>query len=49
MHVQPVTWVDLMSRERVAMTWADWRDRFADMVDTLDFERNLRAPKAEAA
>ena len=39
-HVQPVTWVDLMSPERCAMTWADWRDRFADEVDSLDFERN---------
>ena len=41
-HVQPVTWVDLMSPERCAMTWADWRDRFADAVDTLDYERNER-------
>jgi len=39
-HVQPITWVDLMSPERCAMTWADWRNRFADAVDTLDFERN---------
>jgi hypothetical protein len=40
LHVQPITWVDLMSPERCAMTWADWRNRFADAVDTLDFERN---------
>lgn len=39
-HVQPITWVDLMAPERVAMSWADWRDRFADAVDSLDFERN---------
>ena len=47
-HVQPVTWVDLMSPERCAMTWADWRDRFADAVDMLDFERNTAALKAAA-
>lgn len=39
-HVQPITWVDLMSPERCAMGWVDWRNRFADAVDTLDFERN---------
>ena len=40
MHVQPVDWVDLMSPERVAMTWADWRDRFQDRAEELDFARN---------
>ena len=46
-HIQPITWVDLMSPERCAMTWADWRGRFADTVDALDFERNetIFAPK----
>lgn len=39
-HVQPARWIDLMSPERCAMRWDDWRDRFADAVDTLDFERN---------
>lgn len=39
-HVQPVPWVDLMSKERCAMRWTDWRDRFADTADALDFERN---------
>jgi len=39
-HIQPITWVDLMSPERQAMTWVDWRGRFADTVDALDFERN---------
>jgi len=39
-HVQPVSWVNLMSPERCAMTWADWRDRFKDAVDSLDFGRN---------
>ena len=39
-HIQPITWVDLMSPERCASTWADWRTRFADAADALDFERN---------
>lgn len=39
-HVQPVGWVDLMAPERVAMTWGDWRDRFQDTADALDFGRN---------
>lgn len=39
-HVQPVSWVDLMAPERCAMTWADWRDRFKDTADALDFGRN---------
>lgn len=39
-HVQPVSWVDLMSAERQAMTWADWRDRFKDAVDEADYARN---------
>lgn len=41
-HIEPVRWVDLMAPERVAMTWADWRDRFKDAADELDFERNDR-------
>jgi hypothetical protein len=39
-HVQPVTWVDLMSKERVSADWRDWRDRFEDAANILDFERN---------
>lgn len=39
-HVQPVSWVDLMSPERCAMTWQDWRDRFKDSADALDYGRN---------
>jgi hypothetical protein len=39
-HVQPATWVDLMAPERCAMTWADWRQQFADQADALDFARN---------
>jgi len=40
LHVQPVEWVDLMSRERCAMTWADWRDRFEDEAEARDFAWN---------
>lgn len=39
-HVRPVSWVDLMSPERCAMTWQDWRARFADSADALDYGRN---------
>lgn len=39
-HVQPVDWVDLMARERCAMTWCDWRDQFKDTADSLDYARN---------
>jgi hypothetical protein len=39
-HVQPVSWVDLMAPERCAMTWMDWRDRFKDAADALDYGRN---------
>ena len=39
-HVQPASWVDLMAPERCAMTWADWRQQFADQADALDFGRN---------
>lgn len=39
-HVNPVSWVDLMSPERCAMTWMDWRDRFTDSAEALDYGRN---------
>ena len=39
-HVQPVGWVDLMSTERCAATWQDWRDRFKDTAEALDYGRN---------
>ena len=39
-HVQPVSWIDLMAPERCAMAWTDWRDRFKDQVDSLDYGRN---------
>lgn len=39
-HVQPVTWVDLQSPERCAMQWHDWRNRFIDKFDELEFARN---------
>ena len=40
MHVEPVTWVDLRSPERCAMTWQDWRNRFTDKFDELEFARS---------
>lgn len=39
-HVQPVTWVDLMSPERCRQTWADWRNAWQDTADALDYARN---------
>lgn len=41
--VTPITWVDLMSKDRLAFTWADWRQAFTDRADELDFARALRA------
>lgn len=48
-HVQPVTWVDLMAAERGQMRWTDWRDRFADAADALDYGRNEALFKHGAA
>ncbi len=46
-HVQPVTWVDLMSPDRCKADWMDWRNRFADAADMLLFERKQNVfPKA---
>jgi len=42
-HVQPVTWVDLMSPERCSATWLDWRARFSDHAEMLLFEREQMA------
>lgn len=39
MHVQPIHWVDLMSTEREAMSWRDWRNRFEDRFEELEFAR----------
>ena len=36
---EPVGWVRLMSDERRRMSWADWRQAFADRLDELDFAR----------
>lgn len=41
--VTPITWVDLMSKDRLAMTWSDWRQAFHDRAETLDYQRQLRA------
>ena len=37
--VQPVGWVRLLSPERVASSWEDWRDRWLDKYHELDFAR----------
>lgn len=42
-HVQPVTWVDLMDKGRCSFTWSDWRQAFKDRADELDFQREQRA------
>jgi uncharacterized protein len=51
--VEPLgrSYVDLMSRERVAMTWADWRDRWLDKYHELDFARleRLGMPTSEVS
>jgi hypothetical protein len=39
-HVQPVTWIDLMCPDRCKATWMDWRHRFEDTAEALDFGRN---------
>jgi uncharacterized protein len=39
-HITPVSWVDLMSPERCAMTWQDWRTQFSDTAEALDYGRN---------
>ena len=49
LQVKPVDWVDLMAPERLAMTWADWRDRFKDEADGLDFARNDQVLNRSAA
>lgn len=36
MGLQPVTWVDLMAPERVAMSWAQWRDQFTWTYEGLE-------------
>jgi 5'-deoxynucleotidase YfbR-like HD superfamily hydrolase len=49
-HVQPVRWVDLMSPERLAMSWCDWRQAYTDAVQALLHERGeLLHPVAEGA
>jgi uncharacterized protein len=47
--VEPAHWVNLLSPERCRMTWDDWRDRFADRLDELDFERNEALYTAQQA
>jgi hypothetical protein len=40
--IEPAPWVDLNAPERRAMSWADWRDRWLDEYQALDFARNDR-------
>lgn len=50
--VEPLARVDLYSRERIAMGWEDWRDRWLDRYHELDFARNellFPARQADAA
>lgn len=41
-HVQPITWVDLMDKGRCSFTWADWRQAFSDRASDLEFQRHNR-------
>lgn len=41
--IEPVTWIDLLSRDRWDMKARDWQQAFADRVDELDYARNLHA------
>lgn len=38
--IDPVSWVNLHTPERQAMTWEDWRDRWLDKYHELDYARN---------
>lgn len=38
--VEPITWVNLLSPERVKADWEFWRDRWLDKYHELEFERN---------
>lgn len=41
--VKPVDWVNLREPARMHATWEDWRMRFVDKVDELQFARQLLA------
>ena len=47
--IEPIGWVDLMSRERREMDWADWRERFIDRLHELEFAREERLGVADTA
>lgn len=38
--VQPLSWCRLDTPERAAMPWSDWRDRWLDQLQALDWRRN---------
>lgn len=38
--VQPAAWARLNTHERAAMAWGDWRDRWLDQLQELDWRRN---------
>lgn len=41
-HVEPVTWVDLMSPQRLEAAWYDWRLAFTNRAEQLDFARQAK-------
>jgi hypothetical protein len=41
--IDPITWLQLNSPERLAMGWTDWRDAWLTRLDELDFARNALA------
>lgn len=38
--IQPIGWVNLRSNERWDMSWHDWRQRWLDEYESLDYARN---------
>ena len=42
LHVSTVNWADLRAPEREAMTWRDWRDRWHDRYEELEYARDAR-------
>jgi len=38
--IEPITWVNLLSPERIKADWEFWRDRWLDKYHELEYERN---------